>query len=258
MRQRPPSNPRINWGHPLAERLEFFMREPDARRPYDLVTCTHGSSSFDAAGSLVKPTPYGMGYSWATTSQGSATWVQESRGSYSVAVIARLSDAVDGGGSESLFMVDSGSDRRAALYLRTFNNRRVDFIWDPNGVYYIAQDPTAPDLDWHHWLGTRRTENSSRPAIYRDGVLIGDASSVDTSGLPTPVTFRLATNANELDLAYAAAWSKLLNREEALWLYEEPYAFVEQDRVRRYAFMAGAGLITGGARQFSSIARARG
>jgi len=239
LRLRPPRNPRINWGHPLADRLLLFMSPPGnaGKRPYDLVTGEHANNVYTVA--AIRPSEYGEVYSWpGTSSDGSPSFTaRDGPKIVTMAAITRLVDTVNGNGSEFFLMCDSGSDRRAALYLQTFSNRHTNFIWDPSGTYYIAADTGALDTEWHHWLGTKRIGNSDRPALYKDGMLVADASDTSSAALPSPCTFYVARSMNECEVAYAAIWERRVNADEALWMSTEPYAFLEENTARRYFFL---------------------
>ncbi len=228
----------IDWGHPLAQGLiGCWIINEGQWKLFDLVSRMPSSTSPETSDS---------GWQWASGPRGitvrkttfsgiagvqlvPATFLP-TQGPFSAALRYRKLDTTNR--NSGCFGADTGgaSGKRCGTHL-PYSDGNVYWDFGTNRLSYAPA--SVADNSWVFTTGP------SGMGIYRNGVL---EASNGTNGTRTANSsseyFRLGTHSGEgTDIAewnYCYVYARQLTASEALWLHEEPYAFLLPATSRRW------------------------
>lgn len=254
---------RINWGHPLAKDLVFYslagkapyLRDLTGRSVNDRTNATWGTVKVNG---IWGPTRY-----FATTDYQQFTVPSETISGGSAMYIGTLSQEPS---PSADILCCLGSDDGSTTTLETMpglgfrtgsaNNRIVFNYGNGASNAYIFYDyPSDPDNTViHHVVGSAYSNVIAlNLKLWVDGIRRRDGSGGGTDQ-SDPLVDKVTIGAGRVGTGYTSSqdfqvvafWRGPLTDAQALALYEDPYAFLEEGEVRTYVFQDSGGAPTVG------------
>lgn len=242
---RPPLGATIDWGHPLAQGLRFAALYDSSRglAGPDLVTGYAPSTTPAAYGYPASGRHFpGVRFDGATTAGWNYGQLAGTNltGQISIMAIAS-STGTHWQDVSNPVLISRDSNTAGRGYTLDVANNGGNASWrfyNSGGGAGTLQATMTPDK-LQHVIATDNTTTESN--FYVDGFLIHNAG---TTGAPSSTTANLRVGRRDYAafegywwgyISMAAIWDRVLSKQEAAWLYAEPYAFL-QAPAPRFAF----------------------
>jgi hypothetical protein len=260
-----PTHPVINWGHPLAQDLVFCAlfsgQSPESAVDLCKRTPTEGSAGGTTAiGSFGEGRAFDRSSSeWQSWSLAGSPAVGFPTGSGPLSIMGVMNPVMDVCAQNDRFFGITGNNSSpssatdgAFMWARgSLSDRFVCWVVT-NGPYKLTSHDFGANPGWGVFVSTWEG-GDNYPSNYFNGTGPLSPGQTATNGtltsMPGPDGVCVATRANvisrgnygTLDISLGCLWRRELKHEDALWLYAEPFAFLDEEiQGREYVFLVGS------------------